>query len=261
MKLLVPGVLLGVSLLCGGCGPSAREKAAVLELQKFKDRVRAMGEESEKREEAAREALQAAREEAEKKEKDAATEREAVKKQLDEVKKAFDDYKTKYRVSARAPGQKFVKLDCGDGKIFANVEIVEVTPGEMRFSHAYGSGKVALGMLEAGLRDRMDYDPEEAAAWLASNTPKISAKDDEPEKTPQLSAKELALAKVKARKMANEAAAVARMKQSYVSDLNTIYASARALQANQNCCPVHKRYQLAAYEKEAARLKRKIASL
>ena len=248
--------------MCGGCGPSTQQKAAINENQKLKERVKALEdqalrEESEGR--LARASLRELRAESEKKEEAATTEKESLKKQLEEVRKAYDAYRAKYRVTARAAGQKLARLDCGDGKVFENVEITEVTPGELRFHHTFGMGRVPLGMLEPGLRDRLDYDPEEAASWLAKNRPVVAVAADEGDDNGPAPSGAAGKAKIKpavAKRSPN-----AGIRQRYVSDLNSLYASARSLQADRNCCPVHKRYQLASWGEEAARLKKIIASL
>ncbi|RYD30527.1 MAG: hypothetical protein EOP86_19780, partial [Verrucomicrobiaceae bacterium] len=80
----------------------------------LKERVSSLEEDTKRDSEAAsaaRTTLQQLKEETEKKEKSAAAERDEAKKRFEEVKKAFDDYRAKYRVTARAPGVRIARLD------------------------------------------------------------------------------------------------------------------------------------------------------
>ncbi|MES2709045.1 MAG: hypothetical protein V4726_20785 [Verrucomicrobiota bacterium] len=262
MKLLPAGCIASLPLLCGGCFPDSRETASVIEVESLRDRVSTLQEEAAKEaseSRAARASLRESREEAERREKESAAEREAMKKQLEEVKKAFDEYKAKHRLAARAPGRKFDRMDCGNGHVYTSVEIIEVTPGEMRFSHADGLAKVPLGMVEPSLRDHLDYDPAEAAAWMAVNASKITSDDgQDTEGTAGLVASRSAVQKAVNRK---STASSAGLRKRYQTSLNSLYAEARALQADKNCCPVHKRYQLASWSRRANELKQRIASL
>ena len=261
MKWLSSVSVIGVSLMLAGCGPTAQQKAALNENQKLKERVKTLEEQTLREEEesrVARAGLRELREESTKKERESTAERETLKKQLDEVKKAYDAYRAKYRVTARASGQKLARLDCGDGKVFDNVEVTEVTPGELRFHHSFGMGRVPLGMLEPALRERLDYDAEEAAAWLAANRPALASSEDAVGDTGHAAD---AAGKKKLKQAAAKRSASAQTRQRYLADLNSIYASARALQADRNCCPVHRRYQLASWAEDAAKLKKRIALL
>lgn len=263
MSKSLSGILIGVSLVCGGCGPSASERAALNENRMLKERLSSLEEDARRDSEsasAARASLQQLKEETEKKEKTAAGERDDAKKRFEEVKKAFDDYRAKYRVTARAPGVKIARLDLGQDKVYENVEIIEVTPGELRFHHSFGTAKVALGMLEPALRDRLDYDAEEAAVWMAAHAPKLPSLEEKETETDRL-----LLATVGKGSSAQKAAAQqsrnASRRKRLQADLNGLYASARTLQADRNCCPVHKRYQLAEWSQEAEKLKKAIAAI
>lgn len=260
MKLLPAGCIAGLSLLCGGCFSDSRETAAVIEVESLRDRVSTLQEEAAKEaseSRAARASLREIREETERREKESAAEREAMKKQLEEMKKAFDEYKAKHRLAARAPGRKFDRMDCGKGHVYTRVEIIEVTPGEMRFSHADGLAKVPLGMIEPSLRDHLDYDPAEAAAWMAANAPKVTFDGGEDTGPAGLTASRSAVKKSVNRQFT----ASASLRKRYQRSLNALYAEARALQADKNCCPVHKRHQLAGWSREANELKQRIAAL
>ncbi|MDB6133360.1 MAG: hypothetical protein JWM59_1603 [Verrucomicrobiales bacterium] len=263
MNKSVSGILIGISLVCGGCGPSATERTALNENRMLKERVSSLEEDAKRDSEAAtaaRASLQQLKGETEKKEKSTAAERDEAKKRFEEVKKAFDDYRAKYRVTARAPGVRIARLDLGQDKVYENVEIMEVTPGELRFHHSFGTGKVALGMLEPALRDRLDYDAEEAAVWMAAHAPKVPSLEEAETETDRL-----LLASVgkgnSAQKTAAQQTWNASRRKRLQTDLNGLYASARTLQADRNCCPVHKRYQLAEWSREADKLKKAIAAI
>jgi len=201
---------------------------------------------------AAERSLQNVRADAVRREKEATVERETQQKKLDDAIKALDDYKAKYRITSRskAAGRKLARLDSGTGGVFEGVEILALTPGELRFHHSNGIATVALGQLNAELRDSLGYHPEEAAAWLKEQHEKLAAVEEEDAAPPKDSA-------ARSKKPTFDTAA----KRLYLANLNSLYSQARALQADRNACPVHKRYKLAEWAQAAARLKQKLASL
>ena len=171
--------------------------------------------------------------------------------------KAFDEYKGKYRLSAQTPGRRPTPRDLGwrSGPGIQDVEVLSITPGELRFRHASGLDKVPLGQLETSLRERFAYDPEKAAAWLAAER----QKEVDEETNALIAETKAANATSPGCSGQNPAATGARLR--YQQNLNAIYASAHAFQADRNCCPVHKRYQLAEWSAEAARIKQRMAAL
>src|SRR6478752_7502957 len=89
MSKSLSGILIGVSLVCGVCGPSASERAALNENRMLKERLSSLEEDARRDSEsasAARASLQQLKEETEKKEKTAAGERDDAKKRFEEVK-------------------------------------------------------------------------------------------------------------------------------------------------------------------------------
>lgn len=251
-------MLVGLSLSLTACGPDVASKAASLENQMLKDRVLALEQDSTRAVNEARAAersLQGARDDFARKEQEAKAERESLKKKLDESTKAFEEYKTKFRLTSRsrASGQKLAKLVCGEGKEYQDVEVVSLTPGELKFRHAAGLGKVALGQLDPQLREQFGYNPEEAAAWLEAEEKKAEAAEMAKIQTDNL-------ASISKSKKGPSRFAM-QQKAGYQASLQTLYNSARALQADRNACPVHKRYQLASWSALAERLKKQIAAL
>lgn len=267
MKMIPSAAAVSLTLLFTSCEPGESERARLNELQTLRQDIRTMQDQSDREaadNRAIKASLRQAQEDAAKREQQATAERDAAQKKLEEVKKAFDDYRAKYRITARAPGQKFAKMDCGEGNVYNNVEIIEVTPGEMRFHHDAGTAKVALGMIERPIRERLDYDPMEAEAWLASHSPKKSLLDKDDDDIESITGKISRSSPGKttaSTSSTRNALATERIRKRYETDLSSLYRMARALQADQNCCPVHKKYQLASWSQEAAQLKKRLASL
>ncbi len=257
MSPILRGALL-ISILCaGGCGPDATGSAAREENRILMERVDLLTEDAKRAADEARAAersLQTVRAEAVRKEKEAQAERESLKKKTDEAVKALEDYKTKYRVTYRskAAGRKMERLDSGTDGVFEEVQILTLTPGELRFHHRNGVATLALGQLNADLRETLAYDPEEAVAWMKEQQEKQAASGVE-------AAAERTLAAATGTKSKKSPAS--GPKGRYQTNLNFLYARARDLQADANACPVHKRYQLAVWAREAAGLKQKLAAL
>lgn len=276
MKLFPPVCLAGIGLLCASCGPSTKERLDAARIDSLKEDVKALQEQVTKAEAASRDARESLREfqdDHSKKQQQNTGEKEAVQKKLDEVQKAFDAYRAKYRVTARAAGQKFALISAG-GHEYKDVVVTEVTPGELRFIHSFGTTKLPLGMLDTKLRDHFDYDAMEAETWLAASIKAASGNAGADDDEDGVEGKALASfhARGGLRGLAgagqptagsggNAGTAADSRKKSYQQKLNNIYTQARQLQADQNCCPVHKRYQLASWQKEANDLKKRIASL
>ena len=260
MNRLRCGSLLVLTLATSGCGPTEGHRAALAETKKLQERIQFLQEDvarvtSEAK--GAQRSIDSAREEATRREQETKAEREALQKKLNEVLKAFEEYQGKYRLSAqhRAAGQRLATLDGGAGRVFKDVEVLSITPGELRFRHASGLDKVPLGQLEASLRERFAYDPEKAAAWLAGER----QKEVDEETNALIAETKAAHATVSRMQRAKSGSNGTRLR--YQQNLNAIYASANALQADRNCCPVHKRYQLAEWSAEAARIKQRMAAL
>ena len=257
MKRYSGGSLLIVTLL-SGCGPTGPSDAARASTAIMQERIQVLEGDLTKAvndNKLSQRTLDAAREERVRVEKQAKEEREALQKKLDGLTKVFEEYKNTYRTIARkrAPGQRMVKLDCGTDMIYNDVEILAITPGELRIRHAAGLAKVPLGRLEASLRERFAYNAAEAASWQAAELKK------------QEEAMESEVAATAAPKPGRTLTHVQRenklARQNYTNNLNMLIASARALQADRNACPVHKREQMTAWSAMAARIRQKIAAL
>ena len=256
MHLFRHGALLISVVILNNCSP-ANSRQARGETQILMERVEALEGDAKRATAEARAAersLNAVREEVSRREKETTAERESLKKKTEEAVKALEDYKSKYRIGyrSRAKGQRIARLDCGEGGVFENVEILALTPGELRYHHASGIATVALGRLEAGQREMLGYDPDEAATWLKEKTAKEKDEEEIRGSSPA------ATASVSRPKKPSFATG---LRGRYQANLNELYLQGRALQADRNCCPVHKRYQLADWAQEAARLKQKLASL
>ena len=132
------------------------------------------------------------------------------------------------------------------------MEILALTPGGLRYHHAYGIAPVALGRLEPGQRGMPGYHPGVAAIQLKEKNAKAANGDEGPWSSAA------SAASVPQTKKPSSAVGLRGRCQ---ADLNDLYLRGRALQSDRNCCPVHQRYQLADWAQEAARLKQKLASL
>jgi len=260
MNFLRHGAFLTFILTAGSCSPDTNRKAARDDTRILMERVEVLESDAKRAADEARAAersLQTVREETKRKEKEATAERESLRKQTEEAVKALDDYKAKYRISyrSRAKGQRLARLDCGDGGVFENVEILSLTPGELRYHHANGIATVALGRPETGQREMLGYDPREAAVWLKERESKAeSSGEGEAVRSSQSATASLSRTK----KPASFATGQRGQLQASLSEL---YLRGRSLQADRNCCPVHKRYQLAEWAQQAARLKQRLATL
>lgn len=256
MNRLFRSALLFGTFATGACSPDGGSRGGREESRVLMERVDVLQSDLERATSEARAAersLRTVREDAVRREKEATTEREAYQKKLDDAVKALDEYKAKYRVTYRskAAGRKMTQLDSGTGGIFEGVEILALTPGELRFHHNNGIATVALGQLKADLRESLGYDPQEAAAWLKEQRVKqVAAEEEEP-----------APLTASAKSRPKKAGFASGAKGLFLANLNNIYSQARALQADRNACPVHKRYQLSAWASEAARIKQKLAAL
>ena len=257
MKLRLHSVFLLASLTLASCDPDAARKAARAETKILMERVEVLELDVKRATNEARAAersLQTLREEVTRREKEVRGEGESHKKKAEEAVRALDEYKSKYRVSyrSRAKGQRIARLDCGEGAVFEAVEILALTPGELRYHHANGIATVALGRLEAGQREMLGYDPEEAALWLKEKNDNLTDED--------LMAANSTAPAGSATKTKKPSFATG-LRGRYQASLNELYLRGRALQSDRNCCPVHKSYQLADWAREASRLKQKLASL
>jgi hypothetical protein len=81
------------------------------------------------------------------------------------LKREFDDYVSKYKVSLRskAKGLELPRLEAAQ-QVFEAVVVREVTPKDVSFSHAGGAARVPLAKLTPDLQRRFLYDPEEVKA-------------------------------------------------------------------------------------------------
>jgi hypothetical protein len=271
MKRILCASLVGLSLGLCGCDESSAVRLAKSEATLLKSQNEFLTENLAKvanEAKAAQRALEAVRAEQSSKETEIRQAHESLKKQLNEVQKSFDQYKEKFRVSARtkAPGLRLPVLACGEEEIYKDVEVLAINPGELKFRHSAGLGKMPLGRLEQALRDRFAYDPEEANAWLASERKKeVDAEVALQERVMPAGTGTGATSAGRSREGFNpgqsKGKADPQKRLNYVARLNKVYASARSLQADNTGCPIHKRYELAALAREANELKQTIASL
>ena len=254
--------LLPLAFLFPACGPGGSSDAARESGRIMQDRISMLEADLTK---AANESklnqrsLDSSRMERLKMEQQAKEERAVLQKKLDQLTKDFEDYKNKFRLTSRnrAAGQRLERLVCGGGVIYDQVEILSLTPGELRFRHASGLGKVALGRLDGELREKFGYNAAEAAAWQLAEFKKEELDENAGEKIAAPATGKVKPDRVELR--AKERAHAIR--RNYVITLNNLVASARNLQADQNCCPIHKREQLTAWSAQAARLRAKIAAI
>ncbi len=135
--------------------------------------------------------------------------------------------------------------------------------GELRFRHEAGLAKVALGQLDAALRDRFGYNADEAAAWQAAELKRQEIEEDAASlytySVPANSSGSSGTRPTPAQQSAKDRASATR--RNFVVTLNNLIASARQLQADRRCCPVYKRERLAALSQQANRLRARIAAI
>ena len=263
IRILLRGPLLILPFWLTSCGPDPQLNALQAETKTLTQRLRTLEEDVTRAKQealAAERSLQELRAESLRKEKDTKAEKEAARQKLEEVQKAFEEYKTKFRLTSRtrAVGLELARLDCGSEGTFQQVKVMDLTPGTVRFHHATGITAVALGRLEPEVRARLGYNPEEAAAWHASERQKqLQQEDDALVAESKAATAQVQRLGVDAKKRASSTDA----RQHYEKHLASLYTSARTLQADQTCCPVHKRWQLGEWAAEAAQLKAKMAAL
>lgn len=267
MKLFLYASLAGCSLAVCSCDNSAAQRTAESEAATLKAQNEFLTETMAKATndaKAAQRGLDDLRAEQNRKDGETRASQEALKKQLIEVQKSFEQYKEKYRVSARkrAPGLKLAMLACGTEEVYKDVEILTITPGQLNIRHSSGLAKVPMGRLEHGLRERFAYDADEATAWLASERKKeLEAEAAKQERIIIGATGSGGTSAGRARQASSRQAYNPQTRLNYVAQLNKVYANARAVQACNSGCPVHKRYELQALAQDAEELKRTIASL
>lgn len=262
-------VLLPLALSLVACGPSAEQIAAETkvrrlgnEVEDLERKVNTFAADQKKGQEALAKATEDNKALAEQL-RTAEKQLEESRKKSDELQRTYDDYKEKYKTSQRGKiiGQKFAQLSSTGGRVFKEVSVLLVTPGEMRFRHAGGSASLPLGELEEPLRDRVGYDAEEASAWLASeNAKKLALREKEME------AEELSFASSRSSSssvsdLERGATYKARQLEERRRQLTNLMEDGRRLKADRNACPVHKKSVLASMGKEAVRLRQEIAKL
>lgn len=246
------------------CGPDPQVKALQAESETLTQRLRVLEEDATRARQdaqAAERSLQELRAESLRKEKETKAGAEADRKKLEEVQKAFEDYKTKFRVTSRAKavGLELAQLDCGSEGTFNQVKVMDLTPGTVRFQHAAGITTVALGRLGPEGRDRFGYQPEEAAAWHAAEQKKLQQQEDDALVAESKAA--TALIRRTGSGSSPKRDSTSQARQLCEKQLAALYASARRLQADRTCCPVHKRWQLGEWAARAAQLKAKLSAL
>jgi chromosome segregation ATPase len=83
----------------------------------------------------------------------------AADRRLQELKKEFDAYKQKYKLSirTRAPGMPLEDFTALDGRAFAQVVLKEVADTVVRFSHRDGMMKLDPKLLPDDLQEKLGY--------------------------------------------------------------------------------------------------------
>jgi chromosome segregation ATPase len=128
----------------------------------------------------------AQRENAQLKERVSNSEKERAEKaaELDALKKAFEDYKIKYKTSMakRVPGMQVADFAVR-GQNYTNVMLTEMTGEDMNFHHSGGLGRVRLTDLPEQLRDTLGLTIQLAVATNAeTNHPTSTAWDQQLQK-------------------------------------------------------------------------------
>ncbi len=263
-------ILLSIALLLPACGPSAEQFAAEAKARRLSNEVTELkmhvdGARAEQRQQ--EESLgKAAAENRTLTEQLHALEKqlEAARKKSDEQARAYEEYKAKYKTSLRQKliGSKLVRLTSTDGRVFSEVSIMQVTPGAMKFRHTGGIGTLPLGELDAAIRERAAYDPEEASAWLIAEQEKslafVKEKEDEPETSLDYAA---ATAADPSAGLKEKRARTASQLKACRDQLSELIAMGHRLKADRDACPIYKRSQLDAWGQQASRLRAEISRL
>lgn len=184
---------------------------------------------------------------------------EDLRKKADEASKALEDYKAKYRISARKKALQFKmdQLDCGDEGKFTAVEVLAINPAQVRFRHALGVTSVSLGLLNEDMRERFGYNAEDAGKWMEQEASK-KEKDATDELLAQSAA---ATAQIKKLGQPGNMGINSGVRNHLNARLYSLNLSTRQLMINNKCCPVHKKWQLGMWAREMSQLRVQIARL
>ncbi|MBB5352848.1 chromosome segregation ATPase [Haloferula luteola] len=90
--------------------------------------------------------------------------------EIDQVNSAFEDYKARYRESARLSmiDRVFDELRGSDGTVYKNVKVTSIDPVRLNFKHDNGIGKVSLSDLPADIKDFLQFSEVEATDHAGS---------------------------------------------------------------------------------------------
>ncbi len=93
--------------------------------------------------------------------------------EMDKLKKEFEDYKAKYRVSVRskAVGRAYATISTTDAKTYSEAIVTGLTPVTLSIKHRDGLAKVALAKLQPALATEMGYDEMDAKRWEYEQLP------------------------------------------------------------------------------------------
>lgn len=85
--------------------------------------------------------------------------REAAAKQLDQLKRDFETYKSKYKLSMRerAPGMKVEDFTSAEGKPYKNVVLKEINESQVNFTHEGGIMRLHFTQLPLALQDLLGF--------------------------------------------------------------------------------------------------------
>lgn len=86
-------------------------------------------------------------------------EREAAAKQLDQLKRDFETYKSRYKLSMRqnAPGMKVGDFVSSEGKSYKNVVLREINDSQVNFTHEGGIMKLHYKQLPETMQDMLGF--------------------------------------------------------------------------------------------------------
>ncbi len=92
---------------------------------------------------------------------------EKHQEEIEALRKEFEDYKRKYRISLRlrSPGTELPDLEyCGTS--YSNPVVVFATPAWLEIRHDSGIANLDFAFLPHSLRERFGYHPDEAAEFI-----------------------------------------------------------------------------------------------
>jgi len=130
-----------------------------------------------------------------------------AKKELEQIKKDFETYKSKYRVSVRnqVPGLKLADF-AAQGKSYQDVVAMQFNDEVLAFKHSAGTGKLSVRDLPEMIRDFLGLTPVHAVVYRTApdEAPRPLSKTKEKEAKRREIDEEMAVLDAKVKAMRDE---------------------------------------------------------